>query len=228
MYVSLQHWFSYKVSLMTIFYFQIAERKKLVSSIRNSVINSDDAPADKAYNSQNDALGANQTLVKNEYDISTGAARQSDSASSKVNVDQLQVPLSLLKEKSGQTKSALEMSNLDSSQPKEVLTKATETDSSISNGSPIVGKREMKTIGSLPREASANGVDTSSTNKSSSIKDREEKKLGESYFKELSELVNDAAVEDDKPPPLAGQNVMNVILVAAECAPWCKTGLYFP
>nr|ABA64552.1 starch synthase II [Amaranthus cruentus] len=218
---------------------QIAERKKLVSSIRNSVINSDDAPADKDYNSpQNDALGANQILVKNEYDISTGAARQSDSASSKLNPDQLQVPLSSLEEKSGQAKSALKMLNLDSSQPKEILTKATETDSSISNGSPIVGKREMKTIGSLSSEGNANGVDASkggdertmlpnflsSTNKSSSIMDKEEKELGESYFKGLSELVNDAAAEDDKPPPLAGQNVMNVILVAAECAPWCKTG----
>uniref|UniRef100_A0A7N0RGG7 starch synthase n=1 Tax=Kalanchoe fedtschenkoi TaxID=63787 RepID=A0A7N0RGG7_KALFE len=29
---------------------------------------------------------------------------------------------------------------------------------------------------------------------------------------------------DDKKPPLAGLNVMNVILVAAECAPWSKTG----
>lgn len=28
--------------------------------------------------------------------------------------------------------------------------------------------------------------------------------------------------------PLAGPNVMNVIVVAAECAPWSKTGTYFP
>lgn len=27
--------------------------------------------------------------------------------------------------------------------------------------------------------------------------------------------------------PLAGSNVMNVVLVAAECAPWSKTGNYF-
>ncbi|XP_058773224.1 granule-bound starch synthase 2, chloroplastic/amyloplastic-like [Vicia villosa] len=33
---------------------------------------------------------------------------------------------------------------------------------------------------------------------------------------------NGSAVE--KPPPLAGTNVMNIILVAAECAPWSKTG----
>ncbi|PKI47889.1 hypothetical protein CRG98_031673, partial [Punica granatum] len=31
-------------------------------------------------------------------------------------------------------------------------------------------------------------------------------------------------VSNGKPPPLAGANVMNVILVAAECAPWIKTG----
>ncbi|KAM0022605.1 putative starch synthase [Helianthus debilis subsp. tardiflorus] len=30
--------------------------------------------------------------------------------------------------------------------------------------------------------------------------------------------------EDVKSPPLAGSNAMNVILVAAECAPWSKTG----
>jgi len=28
----------------------------------------------------------------------------------------------------------------------------------------------------------------------------------------------------EKPPPLAGPNVMNIVVVAAECAPWSKTG----
>ncbi|KAI3669990.1 hypothetical protein L6452_41542 [Arctium lappa] len=47
--------------------------------------------------------------------------------------------------------------------------------------------------------------------------------------KNRSESISDE--EDDNPasddvesPPLAGPNVMNVILVAAECAPWSKTG----
>ncbi|XP_048327644.2 granule-bound starch synthase 2, chloroplastic/amyloplastic [Ziziphus jujuba] len=35
---------------------------------------------------------------------------------------------------------------------------------------------------------------------------------------------SDTMSEDVKLPPLAGANVMNVILVAAECAPWSKTG----
>ncbi|WVZ81867.1 hypothetical protein U9M48_029198 [Paspalum notatum var. saurae] len=31
--------------------------------------------------------------------------------------------------------------------------------------------------------------------------------------------------ENNDPGPLAGENVMNVIVVAAECSPWCKTGM---
>lgn len=33
--------------------------------------------------------------------------------------------------------------------------------------------------------------------------------------------------EGNKDSSLAGPNVMNVVLVAAECAPWSKTGTYF-
>ncbi|RVW82628.1 Granule-bound starch synthase 2, chloroplastic/amyloplastic [Vitis vinifera] len=61
---------------------------------------------------------------------------------------------------------------------------------------------------------------------SNADKSKEEK---QEDFRELSseEVNNEAAVsmgEDVKPPPLAGTNVMNIILVAAECAPWSKTG----
>lgn len=48
------------------------------------------------------------------------------------------------------------------------------------------------------------------------------------HEKSSSEKVNvdkeNSESEEAKPPPLAGTNVMNIILVAAECAPWCKTG----
>ena len=30
--------------------------------------------------------------------------------------------------------------------------------------------------------------------------------------------------EDKEPGPLAGPNVMNIVVVASECAPFCKTG----
>lgn len=41
----------------------------------------------------------------------------------------------------------------------------------------------------------------------------------------LPHVTNDVTVgEDVNSPPLAGSNVMNIILIAAECAPWSKTG----
>ncbi|GJN41196.1 hypothetical protein PR202_gn00541 [Eleusine coracana subsp. coracana] len=45
-------------------------------------------------------------------------------------------------------------------------------------------------------------------------------------FDEPAEEKNDDAgsFEDDS-GPLAGENVMNVVVVAAECSPWCKTGM---
>ncbi|KAK8710149.1 hypothetical protein V6N13_145488 [Hibiscus sabdariffa] len=55
------------------------------------------------------------------------------------------------------------------------------------------------------------------------VTDEQNENLTEAVLKEAAE-VDDSAVEGEKPPPLAGANVMNVILVAAECAPWSKTG----
>nr|KYP42916.1 hypothetical protein KK1_035665 [Cajanus cajan] len=46
----------------------------------------------------------------------------------------------------------------------------------------------------------------------------------ESSLKEVSNEDDNIESGGEKPPPLAGENVMNVILAAAECAPWSKTG----
>lgn len=39
-----------------------------------------------------------------------------------------------------------------------------------------------------------------------------------------AEITTASGEGEAKPPPLAGTNVMNIIVVAAECAPWSKTG----
>lgn len=57
----------------------------------------------------------------------------------------------------------------------------------------------------------------------SSQKDEKHEDLKESNVKEINEPTI-SQVETEKPPPLAGPNVMNIILVSAECAPWSKTG----
>ncbi|KAG6656350.1 hypothetical protein I3843_04G016400 [Carya illinoinensis] len=62
----------------------------------------------------------------------------------------------------------------------------------------------------------------SSSSESSSILD--ENRQNKTILTEVDGEANDPVIEDVKPPPLAGANVMNVVLVAAECAPWSKTG----
>lgn len=58
----------------------------------------------------------------------------------------------------------------------------------------------------------------------STLKDQEDEDLQESSLKDVYDETDMPMSEDKKPSPLAGANVMNVILVAAECAPWSKTG----
>lgn len=57
-----------------------------------------------------------------------------------------------------------------------------------------------------------------------SREDEQREDLKESNPEDANVKVQDPTNEDMKPPPLAGANVMNVIIVAAECAPWSKTG----
>lgn len=211
---------------------QIAERKKLVSSIKSTMVNLDGEPftTESDVSSPKVEPGTNQTRVNNEYNSSTISARNIDSVSNKVSKDQQSIPVNSREGRREVGKSSLKTLNLDSSMQKEVLTRAPEKPPSKFDGSSSDVKRE--TTESLSRERTSNVVDTSKktdensvqpkflsrTYKSSSIKDKEDKHL------EDFEQVNHPVGEDATPPPLAGANVMNVILVAAECAPWRKTG----
>lgn len=63
----------------------------------------------------------------------------------------------------------------------------------------------------------ANGIETYSRNFENLERESESSS-------EVAYETDNVASEDEKPPPLAGTNVMNIILVSAECAPWSKTG----
>lgn len=65
----------------------------------------------------------------------------------------------------------------------------------------------------------------SSSSATSSLKEEKLGDLKESSLQEVHGEANVPTSEDVKPPPLAGANVMNVIVVSAECAPWSKTGI---
>lgn len=67
----------------------------------------------------------------------------------------------------------------------------------------------------------------SNTTDISTINEENSEHSNESTSPMVDIFESDSMTEDMKPPPLAGDNVMNVILVAAECAPWSKTGMAF-
>jgi starch synthase len=48
----------------------------------------------------------------------------------------------------------------------------------------------------------------------------------QTWQQQQEELMADDALAPGPPaePPLAGENVMNIVMVGAECAPWSKTG----
>ncbi|MED6138814.1 hypothetical protein PIB30_078089 [Stylosanthes scabra] len=58
----------------------------------------------------------------------------------------------------------------------------------------------------------------------SSLKVKNQDGMIESSLKKITEESSEIGSEGEIPQPLAGTNVMNIIVVAAECAPWSKTG----
>nr|GMC97255.1 granule-bound starch synthase 2, chloroplastic/amyloplastic [Ipomoea batatas] len=82
----------------------------------------------------------------------------------------------------------------------------------------------QKNVTSFSREILLSEVPSSSSMASASTLEDEKRDHRESSSKEIDVGTEDPVNEDLKPPPLAGTNVMNVILVCAECAPWSKTG----
>lgn len=78
----------------------------------------------------------------------------------------------------------------------------------------VPGKKIQSYMPSLRKESSA-----------SHVEQRNENLEGSSA--EANEETEDPVNIDEKPPPLAGTNVMNIILVASECAPWSKTGIFY-
>ncbi|KAH9621052.1 hypothetical protein KSS87_014173 [Heliosperma pusillum] len=220
---------------------QIAERRKLVSSIKSSMINSEEEP------SSNDRDGsASKADLETNYEAGGSRVQDSKTASGKnndplsINVtgqQSLPFPLNSLEGKQYPVKAPPKALNLGSSEQKEGRIRVTEKASTQSDGS--LGKGERESIESLSGEKVSFSANTSSkmeemrkapsflseTYKSSSSKAEKTQEMVEpAYYKELADVFAKPSGEDSNPPPLAGSNVMNVILVAAECAPWVKTG----
>ncbi|KAL4375847.1 hypothetical protein GQ457_02G011170 [Hibiscus cannabinus] len=183
------------LALQRDFFQQIEERKKIVSSIRSRTTDLDE---DENFLEQKD-----KSLPNADLDLSSPVRMDEDknesilSSSSHVtsNMEDL---------------SEIRPSDKDGDEPEVHL--PSEKDSNLDS------TQQLKTADSkaLPSFSS-----------SSSYPDRVAAVENENSTKTDSGVVgevHDPAVEVEETPPLAGANVMNIILVAAECAPWSKTG----
>ncbi|KAG4128322.1 hypothetical protein ERO13_D09G014100v2 [Gossypium hirsutum] len=180
---------------------QIAERRKLVSSIKGSVTDQDEDEDEDEDFSTGDSSLPNPDLTSRSYNRVDVVNNGSIPSSSHVN---------------STTKNESKILPSVEVQEKPELYFAPEKASS-NNGS----IKQSKTIDSKAFKSDVLPSYLSSSK--AQVTDEEEESSTEADSKEAAE-VDDAAVEDEKPPPLAGVNVMNIILVAAECAPWSKTG----
>lgn len=217
---------------------QIAERKELVSSIKRSMFNPEKSDSLKLKNpfsslevsEEDDVKGVvdrefDNGTSQDKFDLSASVADQIYSSGSDVVREESRTHI--------QHKSFTEQANLEGEFGETSLTSENgfaqepgkvEDDSPFSVKADLSQPREHMPTSEpavLPRfltesindyEAKVDDVSKSDGSDNSMDDNIEEPKM----FSE-EEVV--------KPPPLAGANVMNVILVAAECAPWSKTGI---
>ncbi|KAK9116715.1 hypothetical protein Sjap_015662 [Stephania japonica] len=156
---------------------QISERRKLVSSIKDSIITEEGA----ASYDENDTIKNSIITEENtaSYDENENSLSDHDLASTGTSGV------------ASYEKIDFSFSNLD-----HASSSSDDVDGAYPSGA--LSKQFQKSNYEEPTKASSVNVD--------------------------GELDGAPKEEDVKPPPLAGVNVMNIILIAAECAPWCKTG----
>lgn len=217
---------------------QIAERRKLVSSIKESTPNLDDGKA-SSKEEYGSSVIANTDATKKETMDGDGNRSVSPSSYGKS---------SLNKEPEAKSLSPSTESLKNSKQSSASVTSPEKPSDVAANGKPwssvvassldppykpssVVTSPE-KTSPEKPSKSRAGAFwsdplpsyltkapETSSMKTEEYVETREEKTP-----EVASSETNEPGKDEEKPPPLAGANVMNVILVAAECAPFSKTG----
>lgn len=185
---------------------QIAERRKLVSSIKSGIINPENN--DVSYEDQESSFpNADSNVGCDNDEDYNGSVLNGDHLHS--NADKVSVALS-------------SATSRDFGEGKKKLGK------NLSLENPSSGLESPKQLKETRLETIWSDALPLFLSKSVETASPKEEKLEDFVGLSSQEVNNEATVsmeEDIKPPPLAGTNVMNIILVAAECAPWSKTGV---
>lgn len=229
---------------------QIAERRKLVSSIKESTPNLDDGKA-SAKEEYGSSVNANTDANKKEKTDGDGNGSVSPSSYEKSSLNKEPEAKTLSPATGSLKKSKQSSASVKSSSS---VTSPEKTSDVATNGKPwssVVassGDPPYKPSSTMTASEKTSDPITSpekpsksragafwsdplpsyltSTPETSSIKTEEYMETKEEKTpEEASSETNEPGKDEAKPPPLAGANVMNVILVAAECAPFSKTGI---
>ncbi|ESQ49923.1 hypothetical protein EUTSA_v10020091mg [Eutrema salsugineum] len=227
---------------------QIAERRKLVSSIKESTPNLDDhiacskedfgssvnANTDATRKEKMDGDGSgsfspssygksslNKEPEAKTLSPGTGSPKKSKQSSAPVKSSSTPSPEKpSVVATNGKPWSSVVASSIDPPyKPSSTMTSSEKTSDPVTSpGNPTKSHAGAFWSDPLPSYLTK----TPETSSIQTEKYMETKK--EKTHEEASSDTNEPVRNEEKPPPLAGANVMNVILVAAECAPFSKTG----
>ncbi|XP_028759805.1 granule-bound starch synthase 2, chloroplastic/amyloplastic-like [Neltuma alba] len=192
---------------------RIAERKKLVSSINNDNIFEPEADGNISYELTDDnslSNGSNPQKAFISRDKAVVYQNGSMSSSSYIHSSEEELPEALAVGINQGFDKVQEQN--DSISPPEKAPSMLPVTEQVEDG-----KYETVTPDTLPTYL-ANSTETSP------LKVKYEDSTTETSSSEATTEADNIESEGDKSIPLAGANVMNVILVAAECFPWSKTG----
>lgn len=182
---------------------QIAERKKLVSSIDSDSIH--------GLEGNNISYESSEKSVSSDSNPQKGSSR-SGSGSAVENQNGGTVLRSSVHSREKETQDFVEQKKRNDA---EMASSRQRFDEQFKNKR-YEGKKTIRPD-TVPKDFSSNI-------KTYSQKFENLKRESESSSKEVTNEPENIESEGENPPPLAGPNVMNIILVAAECAPWSKTG----
>nr|XP_029119566.1 granule-bound starch synthase 2, chloroplastic/amyloplastic isoform X2 [Elaeis guineensis] len=186
---------------------QIVERRKLVSSIKDSVVNTKQEPDSNSW-SDNSLPDADVGGSFSNLNIDSAGAELHRTYNTGSSSDRFTQSAEVGRSESQPTTPS-EESFYEEEEPKDSL----EVRGLLREGNLETPQSEI--MAPVLPEAS----------ESYNVKDKKHEDVAEANVDVLSEE-QEVAPEKEylDSPPLAGANVMNVIVVAAECAPWSKTG----
>ncbi|XP_061355119.1 granule-bound starch synthase 2, chloroplastic/amyloplastic [Gastrolobium bilobum] len=190
---------------------QIAERKKLISSI-----NSDSIP---------ESEGNMISYERSDKSLSSDSNPQKDSVSGRDAVENQNSNIVLRNYVDSNEEEILDVSSAGIDRG---LDEGEEEDDNFSPAEAASSKlyfnEQLKYKRYEPIMPDTLPNYLANSNETSSVKVGNLEGVRESSLKEVTDEVDNVESEGDKSPPLAGVNIINIILVATECTPWSKTG----